>query len=178
MSMVASQHHFDLPARIVVMGVAGCGKTTIGEMIAKRTGAQFRDGDALHPQANIAKISAGTPLTDDDRWPWLEQVGKALATARGTMIIGCSALKRDYRDCIREAAGGDVTFIHLSGSRELIAGRMAGRKGHFMPLALLDSQFATLEPLQADETAIVIDIARSEAAIVGDAVAALEGMKP
>ena len=183
MSMAESQHPSDIGrdknrdrhSRIVVMGVAGCGKTTIGEMIAARLGAEFRDGDALHPAANIAKMSAGIPLNDDDRWPWLETIGEALGSADGTLIIGCSALKRAYRDHIRKSAGGDVTFIHLVGTRDLITTRMAQRTGHFMPLSLLDSQFASLEPPASDETAIAIDIVKSQSEIVDEAVNALKG---
>ena len=141
------------------MGVAGCGKTTVGERLAEATGFGFIDGDRLHPQANIDKMSAGIPLTDDDRRPWLETVGDTLARADGPMIIGCSALKRSYRDIIRARAGGPVTFVHLSGSRQLIGERMTARTGHFMPPALLDSQFATLEPPAADEDAVTVDVA-------------------
>ncbi len=154
--------------RFILMGVAGCGKTSIGEALAAHTGAAFLDGDALHPPGNIAKMSAGQPLTDEDRWPWLEKVGSALAEASSPIIIGCSALKRVYRDRIRETAGGEVTFLHLAGTRELIEARMSARKGHFMPTALLDSQFAALEPPEADESAVTVDIAKPVPAIVED----------
>jgi gluconokinase len=155
-----------MPPRIVVMGVSGCGKTAVGEALAAATGARFIDGDSLHPLANIAKMSRGEPLDDVDRWPWLGAVGKALATPPGPTIVGCSALKRAYRDSIRAAAGGTVTFVHLAGSRSLIAARMGARAGHFMPLSLLDSQFATLEAPSADEDAITVDIDRPLADIV------------
>lgn len=145
---------------IIVMGVAGCGKTTVGERLAQATGFQYIDGDQLHPQANIEKMSSGDALTDDDRWPWLEAIGETLAQANGSIIIGCSALKRSYRDVIRNRAGGPVSFLHLSGSRQLIGERMNYRTGHFMPPSLLDSQFAALEPPTADEEAVTIDIAR------------------
>ena len=145
--------------KIVIMGVAGCGKTTIGELLAEKTGWRFIDGDALHPQENIDKMSSGVPLTDDDRWPWLEQVGWALAVNKGATMIGCSALKRAYRDHIREFAGGPVTFLHLMGSRELIGRRMKARSGHFMPTSLLDSQFEALEPPAEAERAVTADIA-------------------
>jgi gluconokinase len=144
----------------VIMGVAGCGKTTVGERLADATGFRFLDGDRLHPPSNIEKMSEGIPLADDDRWPWLEAVGDALAQSAGSIVVGCSALKRTYRDRIRRHAGGPVTFVHLSGSRELIGERMRARQGHFMPPSLLDSQFATLEPPLADEDAIVVDIAK------------------
>ena len=155
------------------MGVAGCGKSTVGQAVAARIGAVFIDGDDLHPKANIAKMSAGTPLTDDDRWPWLDRVGVALAQARGRALIGCSALRRAYRDRIRAAAARPVGFLHLAGSRSVIEGRMHLRRGHFMPLALLDSQFATLEPLHPDEHGLAIDIDRSFDAVVEALAAAI-----
>ena len=155
------------------MGVAGSGKTAVGEALAAAIGIPYRDGDDLHPAANVAKMSRGEPLTDDDRWPWLAKVGQTLAPA--PLIIGCSALKRRYRDLIRAEAQHPVTFIHLSGSRELIASRMAARKGHFMPTTLLDSQFAALEPPGPDEGAITVDIDRTLAALVQDILAALSG---
>lgn len=158
------------------MGVAGCGKTSIGEALAPRSDATFIDGDALHPQSNIDKMASGQPLDDDDRWPWLELVGNALANGGGTTIIGCSALKRRYRDAIRAAAKGDVCFVHLAGSRELIEGRMSARKGHFMPASLLDSQFAALELPEADETALTVDISGTEAEIVEQIVKHMEAM--
>ncbi|QJF53263.1 gluconokinase [Roseobacter ponti] len=148
------------------MGVSGCGKTSVGTGFAKAIGAQFIDGDDLHPPENVAKMSRGEPLDDSDRGPWLAAVAAALGQAGGDVVIGCSALRRRYRDLIREGAGGDVIFLHLSGSRDLIAGRMGAREGHFMPLTLLDSQFAALEPPGPDETCITVDIDRSEAQVV------------
>lgn len=142
----------------VVMGVAGCGKSTIGAAVAAATGAVYLDGDDLHPAANIAKMSSGEPLTDADRAPWLQAVGEALRDARSPVLIGCSALKRSYRDIIRHAAHRPVTFLHLAGSRALIERRMGERTGHFMPVSLLDSQFAALEPLEPDETGLAVDI--------------------
>jgi len=142
----------------VIMGVAGCGKSTVGAALATATGATYLDGDDLHPPANIAKMSAGAPLNDTDRAPWLDKVGQALATAPGTALIGCSALKRAYRDRIRATAGEPVSFLHLSGTRKVIEHRMHLRQGHFMPVALLDSQFATLEPLQPDEAGSTVNI--------------------
>lgn len=139
--------------RIVVMGVSGCGKTTAGEAIARRLDARFIDGDDLHPEANKAKMGAGIALTDEDRWPWLDQVGETFAESAAKTVIACSALKRSYRDRIRLRAE-DVKFVFLDGSREVLAERMQSRKNHFMPLSLLDSQLATLEPLQSDEEGI------------------------
>lgn len=160
-------------ARAVIMGVAGSGKSSVGIALAPRVGAVYMDGDDLHPPSNIQKMSAGVPLDDDDRAPWLLRVGETLHAARGPIIIGCSALKRAYRDLIRSTAGGPVVFLHLAGSRELIASRMAARKGHFMPTSLLDSQFANLQPLSDDETGIVVDIAQPLEAIVDEAATRL-----
>ena len=142
----------------VIMGVAGCGKSSIGAKVARQLGTVYLDGDDLHPEANIAKMSNGIPLNDDDRAPWLDEVGATLARQPDGSLIGCSALRRIYRDRIRNAVGKPVAFIHLAGSRKVIEGRMSARSGHFMPVALLDSQFATLEPLDADEDGCVIDI--------------------
>lgn len=160
--------------KYILMGVAGCGKTTVGEALSKRFGWLYLDGDALHPQTNIDKMAAGHPLNDEDRAPWLERVGQELAHHDGTIIIGCSALKRIYRDWIRKAAQSDVCFIHLAGSRALIEERMAARKGHFMPVSLLDSQFATLEaPEREHETTIHVDIAGDLDAIIAQVEKAL-----
>ncbi|HSU48008.1 MAG TPA: gluconokinase, GntK/IdnK-type [Arthrobacter sp.] len=155
------------------MGVSGSGKTTIGDLVARELGVAFLDGDSLHPVENVAKMAAGTPLTDEDRWPWLATVGRELAGAGdGGMVLACSALRRSYRDAIREQAP-DTIFLHLNGSKEVLKARTEGRTGHFMPPALLESQLATLEPLQEDERGVVVDIA----APVGDVVAeALKGI--
>jgi gluconokinase len=160
--------------RAVLMGVAGCGKSSVGEALALLLGVPYRDGDDLHPLANVEKMRAGIALGDADRWPWLELVGAALA-ADAPLIIGCSALRRRYRDRIRQAAAGPVVFIHLSGSRAVIEARMAARKGHFMPVSLLDSQFAALEPPEPDEDALSVDIDQPLAAIVAAIAADLEG---
>ena len=152
--------------RVVIMGVSGCGKSSVGAGLAARLGLNYRDGDDLHPPENVAKMRAGMPLTDADRWPWLDRVGQVLL-AEAPVIVGCSALKRAYRDRIRTAAGGPVTFVHLDGSQEVIAARMALRQGHYMPLSLLDSQFAALEPPAAEE-AITVSIDQPLDAIVAD----------
>ena len=138
------------------MGVSGCGKSSVGAGLAERLGIAFRDGDDLHPAGNAAKMRAGIALTDAERGPWLDRVA---ATLRETapVVVACSALRRAYRDRLRAGAGGPVRFIHLAGSRDLIAARMAARSGHFMPPALLDSQFAALEPPDPDE-ALTLDI--------------------
>ncbi len=142
--------------RIVVMGVSGCGKSSVGLALAEALGARFIDGDDLHPEANKAKMAAGIPLNDDDRWPWLDLVGEALAESN--TVVACSALKRVYRERILAAAPGTF-FVHLHGTRELLAQRMNARPNHFMPVSLLDSQLNTLEPLGADEPGVMLDIA-------------------
>ena len=153
------------------MGVSGCGKTQVGQRFAKAIGAGFIDGDDLHPKENVAKMARGEPLDDADRKPWLAAVALQLAQADGPLVIGCSALRRRYRDWIRDGAPGPVTFLHLAGTREVIAGRMAERTDHFMPLSLLDSQFAALEPPDHDESAVTVDIDQSIAEIVDDLIA-------
>ena len=142
----------------MVMGVSGCGKSSVGAAVAKKLGMQFSDGDELHPRANVRKMSRGVPLTDADRAPWLVKIGQRLAEVDGPVVIGCSALKRVYRDVIRERTGEPVCFLHLEGSREVLFKRMSNRPGHFMPVSLLGSQLATLEPPEPDEIAISVDI--------------------
>jgi len=145
----------------IVMGVTSCGKTSVGEGLAKELNCSFIEGDRLHPAANIAKMSAGTPLNDADRWPWLDLIGKAMKAEcdKGHGVIAsCSALKKAYRQKLAEAAGRPITFIFLHGSRELLAARMAMRKGHFMPISLLDSQLATIEIPGPDENALRLDV--------------------
>lgn len=142
--------------RMVLMGVSGCGKSSVGAALSAALAVPYIDGDDLHPAANVAKMRAGIALSDEDRWPWLALVGQTLA-AQAPVIVGCSALKRSYRDKIRATAGGPVTFVHLAGDRAVIATRMAARRDHYMPLTLLDSQFAALEAPSAEE-AIRVDI--------------------
>jgi gluconokinase len=158
--------------RIIIMGVSGCGKTSVGLALADALAVTYRDGDDLHPAANVAKMGAGTPLTDKDRWPWLDRVAQTLAD-KAPVIVGCSALKRIYRDRIRAGAGGPVRFVHLSGSQALIAARMSQRTGHYMPLTLLASQFAALEPPQPDEGAVSVDIDQTLPAITAQILQAL-----
>ncbi|MYR57185.1 gluconokinase [Streptomyces sp. SID625] len=164
------------PHVVVVMGVAGTGKTTIGPLLAGRLGVPYAEGDDFHPQANIDKMAAGIPLGDEDRRPWLDAIG-AWAHGRAGLggVVSSSALKRAYRDRLRAAAPG-VVFVHLTGDRELIEDRMAQRQGHFMPTALLDSQFATLQPLEADERGVAVDVSGSPEQIAARAVAALDGL--
>jgi carbohydrate kinase (thermoresistant glucokinase family) len=158
---------------LVVAGVSGSGKSTVGELLAESLGVPFADADDLHPEANVRKMAAGHPLDDEDRRPWLRRVGEALAEAEGTgLVIACSALKRAYREAIL-AAEPRTRFVLLDGSRELLEQRMTHRQGHFMPTTLLDSQLATLEPLEPDEPGITIGIDHSPEAIVAETRAKL-----
>ncbi|GAA3875812.1 gluconokinase [Leifsonia kafniensis] len=155
------------PLVLVLMGVSGCGKSTVAAMLAGRLHWEFEEGDSLHPAANIEKMAAGHPLTDADRMPWLALVadwieGRLDAGENG--VITCSALRRSYREIVNRRNSG-VLFVYLAGSRELIESRMAARQGHFMPTALLDSQFATLEAPGSDEPAISVAIGRKPKAI-------------
>jgi gluconokinase len=147
------------------MGVSGSGKSTVGAALAQRLRVPFADADDLHPSANIAKMSRGEPLNDEDRWPWLEIVGEWLAVCEDGGVMSCSALKRKYRDQLRRHAP-KVRFLLLEGTRDVIAARQASRPGHFMPASLLTSQFAALEPLQPDEDGIVLDVDQSVDQIV------------
>ena len=148
------------PQVLVLMGVSGCGKTTVAAILAGRLSWPFEEGDALHPPANIAKMEAGHPLTDEDRAPWLRKVADWVderLDAGENGLITCSALKRSYREVINRRGAG-VVFVYLHGSRETIASRLMARHGHFMPPSLLDSQFADLEEPAADEPAVRVDI--------------------
>jgi gluconokinase len=155
----------------VVMGVSGSGKSTVGAALAQRLRVPFADADDFHPPANIAKMTAGEALDDSDRWPWLEAIGEWLAAHDGG-VMTCSALKRSYRDVLRRHRA-DVEFVHLHGERDVITRRQATRPGHFMPASLLDSQFATLEPLEHDERGFVVDVDQSVDRIVEAAVTGL-----
>ncbi|MEU9252977.1 gluconokinase [Streptomyces sp. NPDC048270] len=161
---------------IVVMGVAGTGKTTVGRLLAEALALPYAEGDAFHPASNVAKMSAGTPLDDADRLPWLDAIGdwmrERAGLGGGGGVVAASSLKRSYRDRLRTAAPGAV-FVHLTGERPLIERRMAARTGHFMPAALLDSQFATLEPLQEDEPGLAVDVSGPPEEITERALAAL-----
>jgi carbohydrate kinase (thermoresistant glucokinase family) len=160
--------------RVVVMGVSGCGKSTLGQGLATHLSLPFLEGDSLHPPRNVALMAAGTPLTDADRWGWLEAIGQRLAAAdapRG-LVVSCSALKRSYRDLLRSAAPG-VQFIHLHGAPSLLQSRMHQRIGHYMPPALLTSQLATLEMPASDEKILQIDIAATAAQQLNQALSRL-----
>jgi carbohydrate kinase (thermoresistant glucokinase family) len=155
--LVATEHP---PCALIVMGVSGAGKTTIGETLAARLGWPYEDADTFHPATNVAKMSAGQPLTDEDRWPWLKaiaaEIDRACATG-GHIVIGCSALKRAYRDVLMHGRG-DIRLVYLDGTQTLIADRLSHRKGHFMPPGLLISQFAALEPPTPDERPVTVSI--------------------
>jgi len=142
---------------VVIMGVSGSGKTTLGQALAARLGLPFIEGDTLHPESNIAKMAAGQPLDDADRQPFLENVAQALLDHRQSgVVVSCSALKRRYRDLLR-ARAGDILFVLPVVGRAVLEARVTQRSGHFMPAALLDSQLAALEPLQADERGVTVD---------------------
>lgn len=165
---------------LVVMGVSGSGKTTIGAALADQLGWRYQEGDALHPPANVAKMAGGSPLTDADRWPWLRAIAAVIDAWRAgaqSGVVTCSALKRTYRD-ILIAARPDVRLVYLRGDKALIMARMAARRGHFMPPALLDSQFSTLEEPSADELPITVDIGPAPDAIVAAIIAALSSNHP
>lgn len=163
------------PLQVVVMGVSGTGKSTVGAAVAEGLGWELVEGDDLHPPANVAKLSAGLPLTDEDRAPWLDQLND-LATSRAAAGLGsvltCSALKRAYRDRLRAGVPA-MFFLHLDGSYEVLEPRMTRREGHFMPVALLRSQLATLEPLERDEDGTVVDVAGTPAEVIAAAQAAV-----
>ncbi|MDC7123688.1 gluconokinase [Cellulomonas fimi] len=158
------------------MGVSGTGKTTIGRLVAEALGTPFVEGDDLHPPANVEKMAAGVPLTDEDRGPWLRLVAGAMTehaqAGRGT-VVACSALRRAYRDVLR-SADGRVRFVHLAVDRDELARRMAGRRGHFMPVSLLESQLATLEPLAPDEDGVELPVHRDPAQTAAAVVEALD----
>jgi gluconokinase len=157
---------------VVVMGVSGSGKTTVAKLLAGALGCRFLEGDDLHPPANVEKMRSGTPLTDADRLPWLSRIAQEIDAWRRrgeSGVVTCSALKRTYRD-ILIGARSDVALVYLQGSRDLIQQRMAARHEHFMPVALLDSQFATLEEPAPDERAIVVDIGGPPPEIVAEIV--------
>lgn len=155
---------------IVVMGVSGCGKSSVGERIASALGLTYVEGDSLHPASNVAKMSRGEPLTDADRWPWLDRVAEALAEGG---VVSCSALRRAYRDRLRSGAGRPLAFVFLTGSHEVLAERMRNRAGHFMPASLLDSQLATLEDPSGEADVIPIGIDQPLESIVREALLGL-----
>lgn len=166
------------PHAVVVMGVAGSGKTTVGRLLAEKLGWHYQEGDALHSPANVEKMRNAIPLTDEDRWPWLRSIAAVIDDwrARGEHgVVTCSALKRAYRKIIVDDRP-DVTLVYLRGSKDLIAARLAARRGHYMPVALLDSQFATLEEPGRDEHPIVVPIEGTPEEIAGRAETELRSL--
>ncbi|MEO6791294.1 MAG: gluconokinase [Ornithinibacter sp.] len=158
---------------VIVMGVSGCGKSTIAVGIAEAMSLPFAEADRFHPEANVAKMAAGVPLTDEDRWPWLSDLSAWMASQADlgqSTVMACSALRRPYRDLLRSGPPS-VDFVHLAGPMEVVEERMRAREGHFMPTSLLRSQFDTLEPLEADERGVVLDLRASPEDLVEQAVA-------
>lgn len=161
---------------IVVMGVSGCGKSSVGERLAGYLDCPFVEGDSLHPAANVDKMRMGVPLNDEDRWPWLEALGRKLGEA-GDVVVSCSALRRCYRDRLRMLAKPPVTFVFLQGDRGLLAARVAGRQHEYMPLSLLDSQLGTLELPTGEKDVVTLDINESLEALVAMAMTLLAARK-
>jgi gluconokinase len=155
---------------IIVMGVAGAGKSSLGRVLAEKLALPFLEGDTFHPPANVAKMAAGVALNDDDRWPWLAALAAALKKSESGAVLACSALKRAYRDRLRDGAGRPLKFVWLSVSRPALNARMSARTGHYMPASLLNSQLATLERPTPDEAAITIDGDAPLAMILRDAL--------
>jgi gluconokinase len=168
-----------VPCALILMGVSGSGKSTIADQLARRLRWRYEDGDKFHPASNVAKMSAGHPLTDDDRWPWLQAIADEIDRVCGIgqrAVIACSALKRAYRDILVHGRS-DVRIVYLKGTQELIAKRLAARKNHFMPPGLLDSQFRTLEPPDASENPVTVSIDATVEVIVDDIIRRL-GLSP
>ncbi len=166
----------EAPCALVVMGVSGSGKSTIADALAKRLGWRCEDGDKFHPASNVAKMSAGQPLTDEDRWPWLQAIADEIDRScmrDERVVVACSALKRAYRDILVHDRK-DVRFVFLDGTEALIAARLAARKGHFMPPGLLASQFKTLEPPTSSERAVTVSIDATIGAIVDEIIRQLK----
>ena len=166
----------EMPCALVVMGVSGSGKSTIAQKLAERLGWRYEDGDKFHPASNVAKMSAGQPLTDEDRQPWLQAIAgeiDRICEAGQRAVIACSALKHAYRDILVHGRS-DVRIIFLKGTQALIAHRLAMRKGHFMPAGLLDSQFKTLEPPDQSERPVTVSIDASVETIIDDIVRQLK----
>jgi carbohydrate kinase (thermoresistant glucokinase family) len=163
------------PAAIIVMGVSGSGKSTIGALLAEALGWPFADADGFHPPENVAKMAAGQPLTDEDRWPWLDAIAAHIGAsrrARQPVVVACSALRRAYRERLR-AGHGDLIFLHLAGAPEVIATRQAARQGHFMPPSLMASQYATLEDPAEEADAVTVSVQASPHEVVGNILSTL-----
>lgn len=181
MSTAPSPRRFEAARIIIVMGVSSSGKSTIGQSVARRLHVPFLDGDGYHPEANVEKMRAGTPLTDEDRWPWLEALAKALGEAaekKGASVGACSALKSAYRKFLTQQAGEPILFVYLEGSKEVIGERMAKRQHEYMPASLLDSQFDTLEVPDAEtENVLALPVTDSVEKLTVSVVKAVDHLK-
>jgi gluconokinase len=176
--MVVLQHVFNMIPRLkIVMGVCGSGKSTIAKQLAHELGGGYLDGDDYHPSNNIDTMRQGKPLTDNDRWPWLQRFAEAMAGQSGITIGACSALTKAYRELLSNAAGEPILFIHLAGSKALISRRLESRKNHFMPVSQLDNQLNILETPGPEEIAVSIDISGSKEQIIAHILAKLITLK-
>lgn len=162
---------------IIVMGVSGSGKSTVGEKLAEALKLPFLEGDSLHPQSNVDKMVAGIPLQDEDRWPWLDQIGERLAAANDGIVVSCSSLKKSYRDRMRAASGGSLMFVFLDGSFDVLHQHMGQRSGHFMPVKMLESQLATLESPVGEALVFRADVADSIEKIVAESLDWVRSLK-
>lgn len=158
---------------IVVMGVSGCGKSTVAAALAEAMGGQYFDGDDFHLPEKVEKMRAGIPLTDEDRWPWLERLGRMIAGCEGVVVLACSSLRRVYREKITQAAGEPVLFVHLAGDEALVTARQAARVGHYMPPSLVRSQYEALEPPGPIENAVTVGIDAPVDDIIAAALSAI-----
>jgi gluconokinase len=178
MSTAASRRLFEMkPGPIIVMGVSGCGKTTAGEALAAHFGVPYIEGDALHPAENVEKMRSGTPLNDDDRWPWLEKIGAALKAHPGGAVATCSSLKRIYRGRLRETSGGRLRFVFLKCGKGVLEERMRARKGHFMPPSLLASQLAALEDPSGEAGVVTVNGDGGHEEIMAEIIGGLENKR-
>ncbi len=162
---------------IIVMGVSGSGKSTVGEKLAEALNLPFLEGDSLHPKSNVDKMASGIPLQDEDRWPWLDKIGERMATAEQGLIVSCSSLKKSYRERLRAAVGGQLAFVFLDGSFEVLHEHMGHRTGHFMPVTMLESQLATLESPVGEPLVFRVDVVDSIEKIVAESLEWLRSAK-
>ncbi len=162
---------------IIVMGVSGSGKSTVGEKLAEALNLPFLEGDSLHPKSNVDKMASGIPLQDEDRWPWLDKIGERMAVAEQGLIVSCSSLKKSYRERLRAAVGGQLAFVFLDGSFEVLHEHMGHRTGHFMPVTMLESQLATLESPVGEPLVFRADVVDPIEKIVAESLEWFRSMK-